>query len=149
MKFLDSSGLSYFWSKTKAYANTAAAKAVPSGVIVMWSGSAGNVPAGWTLCNGSSGTPDLRGRFVLGGGGTYNPGATGGEETVTLTKSQIPSHTHKLFVTESGFTGSGMDVFSYGQAGAYTSDFTGTNSGGGGAHNNMPPYYALCYIMKQ
>lgn len=148
MKFLDSNGLSYFWNKAKAYANTAAAKAVPSGVIVMWSGTASNIPAGWALCNGSSGTPDLRGRFVLGGGGTYNPGATGGEETVTLTRSQIPSHTHKLFVTEGEFTGSGMDVLSYGKAGVYTSNYTGSNTGGGGAHNNMPPYYALCYIMK-
>ena len=148
MKFLDSNGLSYFWNKAKAYANTAAAKAVPSGVIVMWSGSAGNIPAGWALCNGSSGTPDLRGRFVLGGGGTYNPGATGGEEEVTLTKSQIPSHTHKIFVTEGEFTSSGMNVLSYGKAGVYTSNYTGSNVGGGGAHNNMPPYYALCYIMK-
>lgn len=49
--------------------------AVPSGLIIMWSGS--QVPSGWALCDGSNGTPDLRGRFVIGAGGTLTPGQTG------------------------------------------------------------------------
>lgn len=48
---------------------------VPSGLIIMWSGS--SIPSGWALCDGSYGTPDLRGRFVLGAGGEVQPGATG------------------------------------------------------------------------
>lgn len=39
----------------------------PSGGIIIWSGAADAVPSGWVLCNGEHGTPDLRGRFVLGG----------------------------------------------------------------------------------
>lgn len=40
---------------------------IPSGVIVMWSGSSDNIPEGWFLCNGDNGTPDLRDRFIVGG----------------------------------------------------------------------------------
>jgi hypothetical protein len=39
---------------------------IPSGVIVMWSGSIAIIPSGWALCNGSNGTPDLRDRFIVG-----------------------------------------------------------------------------------
>merc|ERR1719362_2207293 len=42
---------------------------VPTGTIVMWSGSIQNIPNGWKLCDGSNNTPDLRDRFILGGGG--------------------------------------------------------------------------------
>ncbi len=39
--------------------------AVPQGGIIIWSGNSGNIPTGWVLCNGSNGTPDLRGRFIV------------------------------------------------------------------------------------
>lgn len=54
------------------------AAAVPTGAILMWSGSIGSIPAGYVLCNGSNGTPDLRDRFVVGAGNTYAVGNTGG-----------------------------------------------------------------------
>ena len=60
----------------------------------MWSGSVSAVPSGWQLCNGQSGTPDLRNRFVVGVGGTYAVGATGGADQVTLSVEQIPAHSH-------------------------------------------------------
>jgi len=72
------------------------AGAVPTGIIAMWSGSIASIPSGWALCNGSNGTPDLRNRFVVGAGSTYNPGNTGGADTVTLATTQIPSHTHSV-----------------------------------------------------
>lgn len=119
---------------------------VPSGCILIWSGAAADVPSGWALCDGTNGTPDLRGRFVLGAGGTYNPGAQGGSEEVALTVEQMPSHghryvsgvttTHKVSTTTSGSTLMGI---------AYE---TTDNTGGGAPHANMPPYYALAYIMK-
>jgi len=73
---------------------------IPNGIIVMWSGSASSIPSGWALCNGqtvgSSATPDLRGMFIVGSGGTYSTGDTGGSESVVLTTSDLPSHTHTI-----------------------------------------------------
>ncbi len=81
---------------------------VPKGVINMWSGSLSDIPYGWALCDGTNGTPDLRGRFIVG----YNPndtdynaiGKTGGAKLVTLTTSQMPPHDHggKLTTTSNG-----------------------------------------------
>ena len=56
---------------------------VPTGFIGMWSGSASTIPTGWTLCDGTNGTPNLTDRFVLGAGKAYQPGATGGTATAT------------------------------------------------------------------
>jgi microcystin-dependent protein len=67
---------------------------VPVGTILMWSGSVASIPAGWSLCDGSNGTPDLRGRFVIGAGGSYAVGASGGASSVALTTTHLPAHTH-------------------------------------------------------
>ena len=67
---------------------------IPVGGIIMWSGSTASIPTGWSLCNGSNGTPNLRDRFVVGAGSGYGVGATGGAATVTLTTAQMPSHNH-------------------------------------------------------
>lgn len=82
----------------------------PSGGIAMWSGSVASIPSGWRLCDGTFGTPDLRGRFIIGAGGAFAPGATGGSATATptgtitgstdgtaLTEAQMPKHYHKLW----------------------------------------------------
>lgn len=93
-------------------------RGLPQGAVIMWSGSAGAIPDGWLLCDGTDGTPDLRDRFLLGAGGSKNPDATGGSNTTSsngghthstqsagshnhggtqghpLTLSQIPSHNH-------------------------------------------------------
>lgn len=69
-------------------------EASPSGIIVMWSGSVANVPTGWALCDGSNGTPDLRDRFIVGAGDSYNPDDTGGSDAVALSEGDIPSHRH-------------------------------------------------------
>ena len=57
---------------------TPAVSAVPSGGIIMWSGSIGSIPSGYYICDGTNGTPDLRDRFVVGAGNTYAVGNTGG-----------------------------------------------------------------------
>lgn len=67
---------------------------VPPGGIIMWSGTIANIPAGWALCDGTNGTPNLRDRFIVGAGGAYAPGATGGVDSVALTEAQMPAHTH-------------------------------------------------------
>jgi len=74
--------------------------AVPAGVICMWKGAVITIPTGWAFCDGTQGTPDLRGHFIgaYGQDPAYAPfdnlGATGGSFTTNLSPSQIPAHTH-------------------------------------------------------
>lgn len=132
--------------KNKLDGIEAGAHAIPTGVIVMWSGSIGSIPAGWHLCDGTNGTPDLRNRFIVGAGSEYSVGATGGAKEVTLTVEQMPNHKHTYTRNSSNGGGvfGGGDVLVAGLT--YSADTTST--GGGQAHENQPPYYALAYIMK-
>lgn len=166
MGYLDSQGLAYFWEKVKAYADDHPylVKA-PVGAIVVWSGTADDIPAGWALCDGTNGTPDLRGKFILCAGGTYNPGAVGGSEEVTLTVEQMPTHSHAETISQTGtaagaattsrMMGAGAAAQNTSYFGFYSNlgnvrgpEATTLNTGGSKAHPNMPPYYALCYIIK-
>ena len=93
-------------SNTTQIANTAYVRGeittlIPSGIILLWSGSIASIPSGWVLCNGANSTPDLRDRFVVGAGTTYAVNATGGANTVTLDATMIPSHTHTITATGS------------------------------------------------
>ena len=111
------------------------------------------IPTGFTLCDGNNNTPDLRGRFVVGyhdSNGDYDVDDTGGAETVTLSIAQIPNHKHTTtFDGHKFFPGDGSTSVSYGGAGGYPATvFSMDNTGGGQSHENRPPYYALCYIMK-
>lgn len=111
---------------------------MPSGMIVIWSGSLANIPVGFLLCDGAAGTPDLRDRFIIGASDTYHPRATGGAE----------EHTHD-FITD-GHTHlvvPGAEDIQFGNdfAGETTED---TDSGTTDPANHMPPYYALAYIIK-
>ena len=126
----------------------AANMAMPSGGILIWSGAVAAIPAGYYLCDGNNGTPDLRGKFVLGAGGAYAKGATGGEETHTLTSAEMPVHSHTVYGTiNSKTTGSSNFDALTGSPGTDGNVASG-NAGSGAAHNNMPPYLALAYIMK-
>jgi microcystin-dependent protein len=87
---------------TPAMIGAASIADIPSGIIVMWSGSISNIPSGWALCNGSNGTPDLRNRFVVGAGSSYSVGNTGGAQSVTLTTAQIPAHNHTASSNSTG-----------------------------------------------
>jgi len=184
---------------------------VPSGVIVMWSGSIATIPTGWVICDGTNGTPNLTDRFVIhadsDSGGTRDVGDTGGASTVTLTTSELPSHTHSgashthsfsgntssytinggFEFTDNNYTDMRVRVRTtsgnFGSGGVYANyinssgvpggqyasgrvnigathshSFSGTTgsggagdtgaTGSGSAHENLPPYYALAYIMK-
>lgn len=141
---------------------------VPSGVIMMWSGSNNSIPSGFVLCNGSNGTPDLRNRFIVGSGSSYSTGNTGGANSVTLSISQMPSHNHSAsssvsdpghshsFKGATGSSGSGTSsrdsVPETQQTGSSTTGISVSTSigskGGNSSHENRPPYYALAYIMK-
>ena len=137
---------------------------LPEGTVVMWTKS--EIPDGWVKCNGENKTPDLRGRFVLGGGNgneltNRTLSATGGAETHTLTVAQMPYHRHQL-TDDAGNQHLALSDLNLGAnhaAGRYLSDGpneTGSDtgikqtssSGSNGSHNNMPPYFVLIYIMK-
>ena len=124
-----------------------------TGMIILWSGAADAIPTGFTLCNGQNNTPDLRGRFVVGyhdSNTDYDVDDTGGSESVTLTVNQIPAHTHTHTKAthpsgsgpEQNQSGGPEDRTNFGDTG------TTSSTGGGQSHENRPPYYALCYIMK-
>jgi len=149
------------------YAESLAA-AVPSGLISLWSGSIATIPSGWFLCNGSNGTPDLRDRFVVGAGTTYAVAATGGAtdaivvaHTHTATSAVTdPQHIHNYTgINSSGFQKftdhSGSDTSEYFNTQQTAAASTGitvattlTSTGSSGTNANLPPYYALAYIMK-
>ena len=120
---------------------------IPSGGIILWSGAVNQVPMGWFICDGTNGTPDLRNRFVVGAGDTYAVGGTGGAATHTLTVPEVPSLTVTIPTVNNNSGAGTTNVAVEGQVSANDSIALGT-TGGGGAHNNLPPYYALAYIMK-
>lgn len=126
---------------------------IPIGGIIMWSGSIDSIPTDWALCDGSNNTPNLKDRFVVGAGNGYNPGDTGGENTVTLNINQIPSHDHLVYGQDNNAVATGnvsnevANVASRGSGNAFFSRTTSL-SGGGQAHENRPPYYALAFIMR-
>jgi microcystin-dependent protein len=73
------------------------AKLLPKGFIGIWSGAATAIPKGWALCDGKNGTPDLRGKFIVGGSGDsiwYSIGNKGGVTDITLQPFNLPPHTH-------------------------------------------------------
>ena len=116
---------------------------MPSGSIIMYNGD--TAPAGWTLCDGTNGAPDLRDRFIVASGTSYNRGDSGGEATHLLTLAEMPSHSHETQIN----SGDGATNTGFQDGISPTSRSVPTNSVGGGlAHNNLPPYYALTFIMK-
>ena len=122
---------------------------VPAGMICMWSGDA--VPEGWAVCDGQNGTPDLRGRFILGVSETHPMGETGGAEEVTLTEDQMPSHNHAYYLAKGGksiVSSSVGNNTGYPYLSNANSLANAGNKGSNEPHPNMPPYYALIYIMK-
>jgi len=145
---------------------TAVGTTIPTGMISLWYGSIGSVPAGWYLCDGSNGTPDLRNRFVVGAGSTYSVSQTGGS-----TDAIVVSHTHTAtsVVTDPGHVhtitgaikdGGGTTVGTMRNVDAQFVNQTNSNTTGitvattvasagtSGTNANLPPYYALAYVMK-
>ncbi|HSA00312.1 MAG TPA: C25 family cysteine peptidase [Candidatus Paceibacterota bacterium] len=171
------------------------------GLILIWSGSAKTLPAGWALCNGANGTPDLRNRFIRGAAGSGDVGERGGAATHTHAASghrhPVPTlghahsiasvddirtenagdHTHdvgiaiggSIHVDQLGFGGEfvaakGHDHTLFSSRPRWHRHLlnipghstTGTESGASISHNDstvqnadhLPPYYALCFIMK-
>ena len=187
---------------------------VPRGAIIMWSGSVASIPPGWQLCDGTNGTPDLRDKFIIGAGGTYSPGSTGGATSHThsvdipaFNSASAGAHTHSIDPPATNTSSAGnhshiahwaaddTTVYWNRVALSYTSNYSkpvsgtrttqtysmgyGISTSNDGAHthsvdipafdsasagahthsidppattttssSHLPPYYALCYIMK-
>ena len=125
---------------------------------------------GWHLCDGTNGTPDLRGRFILGASASHAFGTTGGEEAHSLTPTENAPHGHTATCSNNGGhnhtipliksstryndkgaayeKGSHSDDSSTTGSGAHVHTITIGVSGSGAPHNNMPPFYTLAFIMK-
>ena len=159
-------------------AGSAGSTGIPAGLIAIWSGAANAIPTGWALCDGSSGRPDLRSKFVLGAGSSYSVGAQGGytdtpiinhNHTYGTSTNDNGAHQHTedahrpyydsedggisgwAVSSENSVTQSNRNIGN--STGAHAHDFNGTTDGASnsissGSGRNMPPYYALCYIMK-
>lgn len=151
---------------------------IPPGCILMWSGTIASIPAGWALCDGTLGTPNLLDRFIVGAGLSYPASTTGG-----FADAALVAHTH-TFSTTTDFAGN--HVHSNGQpfgdrvlgpqmngllqsqsceegagnpnwlcermqaAGQHSHGVNGTTASAGivATGRNLPPYWALAYIMK-
>ena len=153
------------------------ANAIPSGLISMWSGSIASIPSGWVLCNGSNSTPDLRNRFIIGAHSdtasvAYSTVTGSNTQTGGTKDAAVVSHTHTAtsVVTDPGHThvqggngalcpgggsqeplGASASVYGFSTQSAVTSisvATTNATAGSSGTDQNLPPYYALAYIMK-
>jgi hypothetical protein len=145
-----------------------------AGMIMLWSGSSATIPSGWVLCDGSNSTPDLRNRFVVGATSTYAVGATGGSanaivvshtHTATVATTSLTGSINNQY-TAGDTHGTTSGVFSQtniqvdgdgGESragrnisfdGSHNHTATISTEGASGTNANLPPYYALCYIMK-
>jgi len=144
----------------------------PSGGIIMWSGSIASIPSGWYLCDGNNGTPNLKDRMVIGAGNLYAVNATGGSKdaivvshTHTGSAAAVGDHQHEVFgfwhwvdesieimatrlkSTDQSASGRDDDQTS-GLAGGHSHSLTINSTGSSGTNANLPPYYALAFIMK-
>ena len=143
---------------------------IPRGLIAMWNGV--SVPEGWALCNGQIvedlQTPNLSGKFIVGWSSSnedYNLiGNTGGQEKVTLSTQEIPSHVHNF--ADAYFIEAHSDLVGANGTQWIGNNLSGSNktdrdnsyvclwdhdtraAGGGQPHENRPPYYVLAYIIK-
>ena len=144
------------------------ANGVPSGSILMWSGTIATIPTGWYLCDGTNGTPNLTNRFIIGAdaddGGVAKTSVTGSATLSGGSKDAIvvehnhtatdSGHVHQYTYWDAG--GSGLNYGEVSQTSGYVSPNTATgyanisvaNAGTSGTNANLPPYYALAFIMK-
>lgn len=92
----------------------------------------------------------IKDRFLLSAGDSHAAGSTGGEETHTLTKAELPDHTHTFKYTGQSVT-TGVNAIRLNQAASNQyNEYSGGQSSNckGQAHNNMPPYLAV-YVWKR
>jgi len=148
---------------------TSIGSAIPQGSIIMWYGASNTVPTGWQICDGTNSTPDLRDKFIVGAGTTYSNGNTGGSaNAVVVSHSHSvtdPGHDHTGptyqyllkppyvgSLTGNDMSGSGSEQAVGGGDGGLmittATNITINSQGVSGTNANLPPYFALFFIMK-
>ena len=129
-------------------ANLTGIQGIPTGVIMMWSGASDAIPSGFVLCNGSNSTPDLRNRFVVGATDTYAVGATGGATSTNAVLGSVVVNTgtedNPQQVQDASSSYNGIQNKNSRDRHQHGIDMNHTHSN----IPTVPPYYALCYIMK-
>jgi hypothetical protein len=150
---------------------------VPIGSIIMWSGTIATIPSNYRLCDGGNGTPNLTDKFVIcAAQDMYNATSSNtwkaqtnitGTQTMTGgTKDAIvvshshgitdPGHFHQQSSETRGGQGSGNSWYAsaiYGYSAVIytepkTTGISINTEGSSGSNQNLPPYYALAYIMR-
>lgn len=156
---------------------------LPIGAIMIWSGLDSNVPSGWYICDGNAHngytTPNLTERFVIGAGGSYDVGDTGGpatyDGTITptgsvtvgnhaVTTAELPAHTHTYtdyYSPLNNYHSDSNSGISFTSVASTTSTFANQDTGGGGTHNHTSgssitfnaidprPYYYSLYYIMK
>lgn len=161
------------WYYDKAEIDSMLGSHIPIGSIIMWSGSPSTIPNGFLLCDGTNGTPNLSGRFVVGYDASNteysNVGSVGGSDKKNITVATLPPHSHTGTTNSSGAhthgyqyhtkAGKGkskddahwrvhghLSTGTTSSAGSHTHTFTTNNSGGGEKFDVRPSYYVICFI---
>jgi len=148
---------------------------IPIGGIVMWSGSVSEISTltGWELCDGVDGRPDLRDRFIVGAGSNYNPNDTGGSADAVVVEHNHDirdglndeGHSHGLSgralppdlasdinaalanIIDDDWQGDSVNSVE-GQASPNLTNIAVLDRGESGVGKNLPPYYALAFIIR-
>ena len=148
-----------------------AAAPVPVGGIIMWSGSIATIPSGWSLCDGTSPTPNLQNMFIVGAGDTYAvDDSAGSADAVVVSHTHVwsgdispnpHSHSGHVKIASGDWRGGGSNSTPNSTSNNGITDTTslGVNGylgpapntpgpvGVSGTNKNLPPYYSLAYIM--
>lgn len=150
------SGAATILTSTNVQANLPSGTSLAlTNMIVFWAGSSLSIPSGWHLCDGTSGTPDLRDLFIVGGGGALPTSGTYNQPTASttpaggttagyaLTLGDLPSHVHPFdyffgsavaVVGVPGFTQTGSTYITGGTPGGARVSFAGSPNTGNGSN---------------
>lgn len=146
-------------------------RAYKRGTIIPWTDGVAAIPPGWAACDGANGTPDMRGRIPKATvADSVSSGGTGGQDTVTLTSAEVPSHAHSVTSTgtagdhshgwwkggSSAYGGTGAHIpgtntpqtYDTNTTGAHSHTFTTGETGGGSGIDNRPAYVSVHFIMR-
>lgn len=119
---------------------------MPSGAIIIWHGTIGNIPAGWLICDGNNSTPNLLTRFLEGvATAATDPGATGGATSKDLDVGAVYANAMVAPENVRITAGSGAHL----TGGADNDTAGGADTSVDGQISNIRPlFYDVAFLMK-